>query len=76
MPIWSTVVHTSSKYKYQIEAIDEDDAAEKAEEKCQEEESPDCVEDVEVEIAMSQYTDQQELQDEEERQEKKFDNPV
>jgi hypothetical protein len=67
MPIWSTVVHTSSRYKYEIEADNSEDAEELASEKCLEENAPDSIDDVEVEIAMGQYTDQQELQDEEER---------
>jgi hypothetical protein len=65
MPIFNTVVHTSSKYKYEIEAKDIEEAQEKAEERCVEENCPDVVDDVEAELSDNQYTDQQELQDRE-----------
>ena len=65
MAIFSVIVYHSSKVKYEIEAKDSDQAGEKAEEQCQEEHSPDNIDDIDVELSDNQYTDQQELLDRE-----------
>jgi hypothetical protein len=72
MPIYEVIVHYSSKKKYEIEASDIETAEEKAIERCQEEEAPDNIDDTESYKSDNQYTDQQELQDEERRYEEKF----
>lgn len=65
MPIYNCVVHTSARYKFDIEAKDQETAEEMAGEKVQEEHAPDNIDDVEVFLSDDQYTDQQELADRE-----------
>jgi hypothetical protein len=72
MPIYNVVLHTSNRYKFTIEAKDSEEAGEKAQEEFDEMDSPNDVDDIEVELSDCQYTDQQELQDEERRYDEKM----
>ena len=71
MPIYKCKIYYSGSYTRDIEAKDCDTASDQ----CQAEEvdTDDLViDDVEVELSGDQYTDQQELQDEERRYDDKF----
>lgn len=63
--IYTAIVYTSSKYRYEIEAKSQEEADEKAQEQCQEEEAPDSIDDTDVYLSDCQYSDQEELSDRE-----------
>jgi len=72
MPIYNVKLYYSGDRSYDIEAKDEDQAQERALEKLSEDVfEVDNIDDTEIELSDNQYTDQQELQDEEDRYERK-----
>lgn len=66
MPIFKVKLWYINHVEYEVEARDGESAGERAMERCQDEQYPDEITDIDIVVADCQYTDQQELLDREE----------